>query len=575
MNYDKAFYDKYGYKVNHDATMELEGQEYEDYVIGYEMLMMAAQTNRISAIQIRTLKRFVEKYPGTPAFKNHLYGAYTVNKDKGKAERLLMEMVNRHPDYLFGKISLISKFLDENNLDAARQLLGKSRELRDFFPDKDVFHISEFLNYQQVVAKYEIMAGDETAAKKCLEMMIDLAPEHVHTQRVAMKIRQERLKKFGARHKEAIKKSIKVVFKPSYILEQTENPPILTNEDLEGLYLYSDEELPKDIMKDIMELPRESLIADLEKILEDSIRRDDFFQKKHEEYFNNDEQSFPIHALRFLTILGDEKSLPVVLNMLRQSKDFLDYWFADWGLYFDEPLFLLGKNQLEALKSYVFEPHQHSFSRVYAAKVAAQVGLHYPARRDEAVQWYIEVFEYLLAHENDEGLIDSDFIGWMLCDAKDLRAPEMIPYLEQMDEKGWINYLIGGDVEQIKKDIASPMKPADIDPMPQDIYEVYTREHLNRRAKRDMQEFEKILDSEVESYIMSFALGGLARKLDNYKDDDEFVILDEEKGFFTEDENKRYSTFTEPVRRDAPKIGRNDPCSCGSGKKYKKCCLNK
>lgn len=27
-----------------------------------------------------------------------------------------------------------------------------------------------------------------------------------------------------------------------------------------------------------------------------------------------------------------------------------------------------------------------------------------------------------------------------------------------------------------------------------------------------------------------------------------------------------------PVRRDAPKIGRNDPCSCGSGKKYKKCC---
>ena len=26
------------------------------------------------------------------------------------------------------------------------------------------------------------------------------------------------------------------------------------------------------------------------------------------------------------------------------------------------------------------------------------------------------------------------------------------------------------------------------------------------------------------------------------------------------------------VRRDAPKIGRNDPCPCGSGKKYKKCC---
>ena len=27
-----------------------------------------------------------------------------------------------------------------------------------------------------------------------------------------------------------------------------------------------------------------------------------------------------------------------------------------------------------------------------------------------------------------------------------------------------------------------------------------------------------------------------------------------------------------PVVRDTPKVGRNDPCPCGSGKKYKKCC---
>ena len=29
----------------------------------------------------------------------------------------------------------------------------------------------------------------------------------------------------------------------------------------------------------------------------------------------------------------------------------------------------------------------------------------------------------------------------------------------------------------------------------------------------------------------------------------------------------------EPVRRRAAKIGRNDPCPCGSGRKYKSCCL--
>jgi len=33
--------------------------------------------------------------------------------------------------------------------------------------------------------------------------------------------------------------------------------------------------------------------------------------------------------------------------------------------------------------------------------------------------------------------------------------------------------------------------------------------------------------------------------------------------------------YHEPYHREAPKIGRNDPCHCGSGKKYKKCCLSK
>jgi uncharacterized protein YecA (UPF0149 family) len=27
-----------------------------------------------------------------------------------------------------------------------------------------------------------------------------------------------------------------------------------------------------------------------------------------------------------------------------------------------------------------------------------------------------------------------------------------------------------------------------------------------------------------------------------------------------------------PYKRETPKVGRNEPCPCGSGKKYKKCC---
>ena len=30
--------------------------------------------------------------------------------------------------------------------------------------------------------------------------------------------------------------------------------------------------------------------------------------------------------------------------------------------------------------------------------------------------------------------------------------------------------------------------------------------------------------------------------------------------------------LTLPMQREVPKVGRNDPCPCGSGRKYKSCC---
>ncbi len=45
-------------------------------------------------------------------------------------------------------------------------------------------------------------------------------------------------------------------------------------------------------------------------------------------------------------------------------------------------------------------------------------------------------------------------------------------------------------------------------------------------------------------------------------------ILGEDK---IQEITKKYK-LSKTVRRESPKIGRNDPCPCGSGKKYKHCC---
>ena len=81
------------------------------------------------------------------------------------------------------------------------------------------------------------------------------------------------------------------------------------------------------------------------------------------------------------------------------------------------------------------------------------------------------------------------------------------------------------------------------------------------------QFFDEVLDERrIESMYYKYK-----RKLDKMAKDnpEEFEDLGID---FAEEEEDAYEV-QEPARRDENKVGRNDPCPCGSGKKYKKCCL--
>ena len=60
-----------------------------------------------------------------------------------------------------------------------------------------------------------------------------------------------------------------------------------------------------------------------------------------------------------------------------------------------------------------------------------------------------------------------------------------------------------------------------------------------------------------------------------YEQDGQDVVHKETAEFRRHEEKWYYYNSTFPSRtqrREKAKIGRNDPCPCGSGKKYKKCC---
>lgn len=52
----------------------------------------------------------------------------------------------------------------------------------------------------------------------------------------------------------------------------------------------------------------------------------------------------------------------------------------------------------------------------------------------------------------------------------------------------------------------------------------------------------------------------------------QWLFVDGDSHTHKEGEDHHHHRPQETFRRESPKVGRNDPCPCGSQKKYKKCC---
>lgn len=106
-----------------------------------------------------------------------------------------------------------------------------------------------------------------------------------------------------------------------------------------------------------------------------------------------------------------------------------------------------------------------------------------------------------------------------------------------------------------------------------------SRNDVDREATRRWAERSEWLGLEVRSAEKGGAddRTGRIEFVANYRDAQGRRQAHHELAEFERLEDKWYfkdavAPAMDPVRRSAPKVGRNDPCTCGSGKKFKKCC---
>jgi uncharacterized protein YchJ len=284
-------------------------------------------------------------------------------------------------------------------------------------------------------------------------------------------------------------------------------------------------------LESILALPRHLIIPDLERIIEYTVEHGAYYYNL-EEYIENLE-SFIVHAIFLLTELQAQESLPVLLKFLAEDEKMVEFWLGDYiteSIWQD--IFVLGSNQTDLLLDFVINTSASIWCKIAVFEAVTQLALHYPEKKAQINQWVERVLHWLSLTENhDENIIlISSFIAAIM----NARATEFIDKIKPFFDADLVDEFFTGDWNEV-------------------LTEIYSEANENRK--------ELLAIGARYKLFAPF-------NLDNETDDFTYFNEDWEDG----DEDKLY--VDGPIKRTEPKIGRNEPCPCGSGKKYKKCCLN-
>ncbi len=566
MKYNKKFYEKYGMKVTEEAIKDSTDSKLDNTI---ERMHNTVHSGNFSKKTLAELEVLVQTHPHITSLKNYLYVAYNFDNQKSKALDFLNTTIKQHPDYIFGHLNMATHYLTEGHLDKAASTLIEPYDVRKL--EKGEFiHISAFNSYYVTAIEIEIERKNLEKAEALHRILFDYNKNEGIVKKLARKIVVLRMMINPIFKKAPNERKVETISKPiqGHFLSDGEGNPVFNHSEIQQLYQYSLNNIPKSVIKSIMSLPRTTLVQDLEHVLSDMVLRwENHFSKID---YEDDTHSFGYHTLYFLTALKSYESLECILDILRQDDELLEYWFADSiDSYFNVTLYLLGENQLNMLKAFALEENIIGWNRAKACKVAAQVALKQPERREEVLSWFKEIIDFHLQNPENQALIDTRFLSFLIGELTDFAAIELENDIKALYEQGWIQDAMCGNLETVSKELRKPIRKFHIDPMPENIYELYSGDYLKRQDNSDYEkdsEIEDKLNDPHQLYLAEIMLEAITEvfksKTGQREDDDE--------GYYDDDDDNDWVPQL-PVKRDEPKVGRNDPCPCGSGKKYKKC----
>jgi hypothetical protein len=222
----------------------------------------------------------------------------------------------------------------------------------------------------------------------------------------------------------------------------------------------------------------------------------------------------PVHAWRCLAQLGAAEAIPVLLDMMEPLDKNGDDWYLN---EFQVAFAMIGPASFGPLRAYLVDTAHALYPRATAADGLKELAERHPQTRDEVVKALCDALSPF--QETDTSLN-----AFVICDLLDLKATDAAELIERVFAADRVDITISGNWNDLREELGV--------------------EGLG------------LVPKHLASQRRSLFPRGL-----------EEGIRDMEESLPAEDDEDSAG----PIKA-SPKIGRNEPCPCGSGKKYKKCC---
>lgn len=304
---EKTYFESLGYYLT-DQVEEADHDQHYSPEIEAKKLEALVECQKAKPRYLSKLLELVKKYPQVPAFRNYLSVYYQLRKKWDKAFKVNQRLVKDFPDYIHGRINLAVAYIAEEQYEKVPELLGETLKLQDLYPNRAVFHTSEFGGYMSVTCQYLLATEQLEAAEQRLDLLEEILPDSEHIPPFRADLMLQRMNRTLAQiSAQEVRRAEKQIDRGYDRSIQTEEMPRFRHQEI--LVLYENGlDIPPAELRKILALPRAGLVEDLADVLWDSVRRYEYFQTISEEDYQRDQPSFPLHALFLLTELRNCRS---------------------------------------------------------------------------------------------------------------------------------------------------------------------------------------------------------------------------------------------------------------------------